>query len=384
LLAGGINLFVQHKSLAQAKIANPLQIEVDSSDPVIPSGYGKRELSSFEIYRIEQEIAKLEQTATAELEQGDPNTAFELWYRQLKLARAINPEVEIEALGNVGAIAWQENRAWDLRNIANRLMAIEQEITVADLSPELLKRFAIAYERVRYLEQAIAINRRILSNSKQQQNLVAAAENLKTLGKLYVAKFNYREAAKTYQELLTLAESKSNSESSQINFYLNTLIDLYDRTYQIKPAVATKKRLIANYIASKKLDRVAGLALAIAHDRETLNQTTEAKKSYHQAFELASTNQQLAIANNSLDSLGKLYLRERQEQKAIATFTQLLEIQNKSYNHYGLINTYDTLGQIYLKSAQKKKAKQYFRQALDLAQTLDYKVEYFQQQIAKL
>jgi tetratricopeptide (TPR) repeat protein len=389
LLAGIINLFsVQHKLLAellsQSQVANPLQIEVDSSDPVIPSGYGKRELSSFEIYRIEQEIAKLEQTATAELQQGNPHRAFELWYRQLKLARAINPKVEIEALGKVGAIAWQENRASDLRNIANRLMAIEQKIAVANLSPELLKRFATAYEQVRYLEQAIAINQQILSNSKQQQNLVAVAENLKTLGKLYVAKFNYREAAETYQELLTLAESKSNSkQSEQVNFYLNTLIDLYDRTDRIKPAIDTKKRLIANYIASKKLDRVAALALAIAHDYETLNQTTEAKESYHQAFELASTNQQLAIANNSLDSLGKLYLREGQEQKAIATFTQLLEIQHRSYNHYGSIDTYDTLGKIYLKSGQKKEAKQYFQQALNLAKALDYKVEYFQQQINK-
>jgi tetratricopeptide (TPR) repeat protein len=77
-------------------------------------------------------------------------------------------------------------------------------------------------------------------------------------------------------------------------------------------------------------------------------------------------------------------LREGQEQKAIATFTQLLKIQQESYNHYGSIDTYDTLGKIYLKSGQKKEAKQYFQQALNLAKALDYKVEYLQQQIAKL
>jgi tetratricopeptide (TPR) repeat protein len=382
LLAGGINLFcVHHQLLAQSQIANPLQTGVDRRDPVIPPGYGRRKLSAFEIYRLEQKINQLQQTASQELQQGNPNRAFELWYRQLKLARAINTEVEIEALGKVGAIAWQENRAVDLRNIANRLMTIEKGITIADLSPQLLESLATAYQQVKYLEQAIAIEQQILKNSKQQQNLAAVAENLKILAELYVAKFDYRSAAKTYQELLTLAESESNSE--QVNFYLTTLIDLYDRTGQTKPAIATRKRLIKNYMESNKLDQVAGLELAIAHDYQALNQTTKAREAYERGFTLASATQQLAIANDALESLGKLYLKKGQEQQAIATFTQLQTIQRKSYNHYGLINTYDTLGKIYLKLEQKKEAKQYFQQALELAKALDYKVDYFKQLIAK-
>lgn len=381
-LAGSINLLATQTLLAQSQGTNPLQTGVDSRDPLIPDGYGKRQLSSFEIYRLQQEIERLEQTATQELQQGNTNRAFELWYRQLKLARAINTEVEIEALGEVGAIAWQENRAGDLRNIANRLMAIEKKITIADLDSKLLERFATAYQQIKYPEQAIAIYQQILSNNKQQKKLVAVEANLKTLGELYLAKFNYLSAAKTYQELLTLAESKSNLE--EVNFYLNTLIDLYDRTNQIAPAIATKERLIENYTAVKKLEQVAKLELAIAHDYQTLTQTPQAIEAYERGFRLASTTQQLAIADDALNSLGKLYLQERQEKKAIATFTQLLTIQRQSYNHYGLINTYDTLGKIALKSERKTQAKQYFQQALELAKALDYKVEYFQQQIAKL
>jgi tetratricopeptide (TPR) repeat protein len=41
------------------------------------------------------------------------------------------------------------------------------------------------------------------------------------------------------------------------------------------------------------------------------------------------------------------------------------------------------LGKIYLKLEQKTQAKQYFQQALELAKALDYKVDYFQQLIAK-
>lgn len=386
LLAGGINLFgVHHKLLAQTQIANPLQTGVDRRDPLIPDGYGRRKLSTFEIYRLKQEIERLEQTASQELQQGNPNRAFELWYRQLKLARAISTEVEIKALGKVGAIAWQENRTVDLRNIANRLIAIEKEITkeitIANLSPQLLESLATAYQQVKYLEQAIAIEQQILNDSKQQQNLVAVAENLQILAELYIANFDYSLATKTYQELLTLAESKSNSE--QINFYLTTLIDLYDRTGQTKLAIATRKRLIKNYIESNKIDQVAKLELAIAHDYQTLTQTAKAIAAYKRGLTSASATQQLAIADDALDSLGKLYLKKEQVQQAISTFTQLQTIQRKSYNHYGLINTYDMLGKIYLKLEQKTQAQQYFQQALELAKALDYKVDYFQQLIAK-
>lgn len=383
LLAGGINLFgVHHQLLAQNQIANPLQTGVDRRDPLIPPGYGRRKLSNFEIYRLEQKINQLEQTASQELQQGNTDRAFELWYRQLKLARAINPEVEIEALGKVGAIAWQENRAVDLRNIAHRLVAIKQGITIADLSSQLLEKLAIAYQQVKYLEQAIAIEQQILKNSRQQQNLVAVKENLQILAELYVANFDYSLAAKTYQELLTLAEAKSNSK--QVSFYLTTLIDLYDRTGQTKLAIATRKHLIKNYTKNNKLDQVARLELAIAHDYEALNQTTKAREAYERGFTLASATQQLAIANDALESLGKLYLKEGKETKAIATFTQLENVQRQSYNHYGLINTYDILGKIYLKLEQRKEAKQYFQQALELAKTLDYKVDYFNDQLSKL
>lgn len=380
-------LSVPEIAIAQNQLANPLEREIDSNDPLIPAGYGKRELSAFEISRIAREIKQLEETATRELQQGNGDQAFELWYRQLKLVRAINTEVEIEALGKIGAIAWQSNRSWDLRNIANRLIMIEQEISVANADPKLLQPLATAYEQLRYLEQAIAIYQQILLKNKQQKNLVAEAENLTTLGKLYIAQFNYPSAATTYQELLTLAEAKSDSNQfnlNQVNFYLSTLSDLYDRTGQTQGVIATRKRLIGNYTASKKLERVAALELAIAGNYATLNQIQQAKEVYQQAVTLATAQQQLAIADAALDSLGKLYLKEGQEQEAIATFTQLLEIQQQSYNDYGLINTYDTLGKIYLSSGQNKPAKHYFQQALDLAQTLNYQVEYFKQQITKL
>ncbi|MEO1341184.1 MAG: tetratricopeptide repeat protein, partial [Cyanobacteria bacterium J06635_13] len=226
LLGGSIVLTPVCRVLAQPETSNPLEVGIDQSDPVIPLGYGRRELSAFEIRRIEQEMAQLNRAAKAELQQGNGKEAFRLWYRQLKLASAVNKVTEIETLGKVGAIAWKENRGEDLRNIANRLITIESTIKTDELSPELQKELAAAYQRVRYLEQAIAIYEQILAQNEQQENSQATAKNWETLGKLYLAQFNYPSAASSYEKLLELAQTKPNL-NLRTSLYLTTLADIY-------------------------------------------------------------------------------------------------------------------------------------------------------------
>ena len=116
-LLGVVVLSLQEITLAQTQPANPL--EVNQSDPLIPDGYGKRPLTSFEKYRIEKAIVDLNQTAQAELERGNADRAFTLWYRQLRLTRVIDTSAEIKALGEIGAIAWQENRGADVLLLAD-------------------------------------------------------------------------------------------------------------------------------------------------------------------------------------------------------------------------------------------------------------------------
>lgn len=380
-LSALIEFFIPQTSVAQNQL-NPLEVEIDKSDPVIPLGYKKRKLSTFEINRIKREMEKLDRAARIELEQGKGKEAFELWYRQLKLARAVSIEAEVEALGKVGEIAWQANRGADLRNIANRLIAIESEIKDDNLSPTLLEQFAIAYQQVRYLPQAIAIHEQILARNRQS-GLRKVEANLNTLGKLYLAQFDYQKAALTYEQLLTLAKTKSRIDP-QIGFYLETLIDIYDRTKQKKQAIDTSQSLIANYEANGKQNKIPQLKLALADNHAALDNTARAIEVYEEAFTLAIEEQQLAISEEALNSLGKLYQTEAKPQLAIATLTRLLELQQQSYNHYGLINTYDALGKIHLKSAQKQQAKQYFQSALKLARELDYKVSYFNNRLNKL
>ena len=366
---------------AENTSANPLDAKIDRSDPVIPAGYGTRELSSFEKYRITKAINELDRSARIKLEQGEDG-AFKLWYRRLKLSRALGSEAEITALGNVGAIAWKENRGEDLRNIADRLIKIQDELTSQEsLSPDLLSKFATAYQQIRYLDKAVNIYQQILVNSREQDDAIAERQNLTKLGELYLARFNDRQAAKIYRELLSSTDSKS--EPKLQTTYLNTLIDIYDRTSQTSKALAARKRLLELYAKSQP-DKLAGLEIAIADDYQSLNQSQKAIEAYERAFNTALPAQRFATASDALTQLGKLYRKTDSIDRAIATYLKLLKIQQQSDDRYGAIDTYDTLGKIHLDLEQKAQARQYFERGLKLAESLDYKVKYFRDRINSL
>lgn len=375
---------VEEEILAQTRSANPLFVEINQSDPLIPAGYGKRSLTSFEQYRLQKEISRLDQTAVEQLKQNNQDEAFKQWYRYLKLSRVLSHELEIKHLGKVGAIAWQSNRGLEVRNIAERLVALQVELSPEESVPvSLLESFAKAYQQVRYIDKAIAIYQQSLDNSITTNDLIAKQKYLETLGRLYLSRFDYANGADIYQELLTLAEKKPQQEK-QIAFYLNTLIKIYDRTGATSKAILFRRRLIKQYAKSQNLAKIPVLEIAIANDYKTLEQEPQAIKAYQRTVAVASMTEQLAIASDALISLGKIYQTNMVLEQAVKTYRKLLQIQQKSYNYYGLMDTYDTLGKIHIASNQKTKAKQNFQAALMLAKSLDYKVKYFSQRIRQL
>lgn len=381
LLSIGI-VFPGKLAFAQNSGDNPLLEAVNKSDyPVgtqrdrlIPPGYGRRELTSFEKYRIEETIPELDRAAEAELKQGKGDEAMKLWYRRLMLTRALDRIQEIEALGEIGAIAWQENRGTDVRNIAERLIAIEEELA-GQRSFETLDRLATAYEQVRYLDKATSIYQQIVVSGRKQNNPTIQQKNLETLGELYLARFNYSQAANVYQELLALNQADEPKQAK----YLHNLANIYDRLDRPEQAITVKQRLIA-LNADTQTSTIADLLRSIARDYETLNQIDNAIEAYNRALEIAVTDGKLATASDILSRLGKIYRESERIDEAIATYGKLLKVQQQSYNDYGMLDTYDTLGKIYLDS-DKTKAKEYFQQGLELATSLDRKVKYFSDRI---
>ena len=360
---------------AETKVFDPL--ETIKSDPLLPPKRTERPLTTFEKNRIKRGIVNIEREAQAALAAGKTESAFSLWYRALRLQREVSTSAEIAALGRVGAIAWQENRGADLRAIAERLLAIQQEVTAkSKYNLTLLNQLGTAYRKTRYIDWAIAVYQTILAQGKSSSSPQNELNNLQVLGELHLAIFDYSKAEAIYQKLLVNAKT----DRQQLQ-YLNSLTTIYDRTQQFKQAISTKKQLLAKYQQTKQVDQLAAMQIAIAEDYQLLENIPQAARHYQQASTIASQTQQYAVATEALTKLAELYLESDRLKDTLQTYQQLAQIQQKSYNYYGLMDTYDRLGKIYLSSDDYSQARASWQQGLKLAKFLNYRDKYFSDRI---
>lgn len=382
----GLNLIVNIvdlgsiQLLATAQTNNTNSLEIPLDDPLLPSPKINRDLSPLEIRRVKQEVTKINQEATAELAIGNQELAFQLWFRELRLQRALGREAEVIALGRIGNIAWQQNRGLELREIAERLITIEQKAqTENNLNNEFLNAIGVAYQQIKYLDQAINIYKIILEEVRKQNDLVAEQNNLELLGKLYLAKFDYLSAALIYEELLTLVQNNLAREenSKRIETYLIELVEIYHRLEQPEAAIKSQKQLIDQYITEGRINSVATLKIAVGNDYQNLQQPQLASQYYQEAYTLAQSLQQVALAADALTQLAILYQQENQLQLAISTYQQLIDTEQKADNFYGLMNAYDNLGNIYLEIEDYSQALVSFEAGLAIAESLNYRIDYF-------
>ncbi|MGV2828338.1 tetratricopeptide repeat protein [Myxosarcina sp. GI1(2024)] len=384
------------RAIALATTPHPL--EVPQSDPLLPASSNDRPLSAFEIGRIEREIERINQKAEAQLAAGKIDEAFNLWYRELRLQRAIGTLEEVAALGRIGNLAWQQNRGLDTRAIAKRLAEIRTNAAAEDkLNLPLLKQLGMAYQQVRYLDRAIEIYQQIVVNARQTDALTRVNENLQILAELYLDLFDYPQAAEVYQELLVRRDSGVSSELrdavispiTQLNpddevIYLTKLATIYDRIPQIEKAIEIKHRLAKRYLQVENIENLSAVYLAIARDYKELNNYSEASNYYQQAYNLATNARQLASAIEILAELAHLYRQEGRLEEAIATYKRQIELQQQAYDYYGWMETCDLLGKIYWDLKNYSQAQTFYRQGLELARTLNYRVGYFTEQLEQI
>jgi tetratricopeptide (TPR) repeat protein len=322
---------------------------------------------------------EIDTQAKVEFAAGNQEEAFKLWYRELRLQRALSRKEEITALARVGAIAWENNLSQHLRFITQRLVTIEEEATAKEsLTPQLLDSLATAYEQVRDVDKAIAIYQKILTNTRKQDDIETEKLTLETLGKLYLAKFDYVQAAKIYEELLSLVPTEVETA------YLHQLAEIYDRLSQPAKALGIKEQLAQKYLNNQQLEELAVLKISLAENYQATQQLEKASQNYQEAYALAKSLQQLALTGDSLEKLAKLYSDRHQSDRALQTYQELLKVQQKSYNFYGLMNTYDRIANVYWQQNNYTQALTAFEQGLTIAESLNYRVDYFTGQINKI
>jgi tetratricopeptide (TPR) repeat protein len=375
-LAGGMAVRPENASAQAQSKPNPLEQKI--SDPLIPPF--ERPLMPVERRKLAESLEQLNWEARAELDAGNEEAAFELWYRELVLRRWLGPLAEISALGRVGAVAWDKLRTDDVQFITERLLAIQQRAeSRTPLTPEMLAALATAYDQVHSLENSLPIYQKILANTRQQQDIKTEEETLNKIGQLYLAKFDYGKAAEVYEALLDIAQSQNNAYTEGI--YLQQLAKIYGEASQPQNALRIKQELAENYLKNKNLQALPALKILIAADYEAINEPERASQTYQEAFSLAWSLQQFGAAGEALQKLAQLYRNYEQDDYALGIYNELIKVEQQSYNYYGQMKAYDNIGQIYLKQGNYEQAVSAFKKALEIARSLKYQEDYFLQRI---
>ncbi|WP_293079565.1 tetratricopeptide repeat protein [Moorena sp. SIO3H5] len=361
---------------------NPNPLELTAPDPLLPSLSPEEPLNPSERSRLKQALDELNAEAEAEFNAGNQSKAFDIWYREIRLRRVLgDPVAEVQTLGTVGGVAWNENNKQSVQLITARLEEIQQENEAEDsINLPLLKALGKAYEQIRVPGQALTVYDQILADARNQDDMATVEATLKTMGELHMAWFDYPKAAETYEELLAQALNQAQNQRERINeevAYLQQLAYIYDQDQQPDQALPKKQQLVDIYLSQGNDTQIPALKIAIASDYNSLNQPEKASQTYQEAYSLAWSLQQFAHASEALQPLAELYLTSKQPEFALQVYEVLLQVEQQSYNYYGLMNTYDKIGQVYLDMNNYPQALAAFQKGLDLAESLQHREAYF-------
>ncbi|MEP0915569.1 hypothetical protein NC981_01970 [Leptolyngbya sp. DQ-M1] len=366
---------------------NPL--ELSTPDPLLPGGLN-RPLPEAEKQALRTALDRLDTEAGAKLRSGDSLGAFDIWNRELRLRRALGLLEEVQALGRVGNIAWVQNQPNQVRVITNRLSAIQTQIQqpqnnqpVPPDRAQILPALGLAFQQVRSPGLALKVYQQMLTEARARQDAAAELNLLNTIGQLHLSWFNYPDAIATYTELLNIAKARNDAQNVTAN--LAQLAYISEQAKQPAQAIAYQQQLIDIYQRDPQQARlIPALKLRQADNYAATNQLEAAEKVYQETFELAAPLLQFAYASDALRKLGALYRSNNRLDAALQVYQYLAGVQQQAYDTFGVMDAYDQIGQIQLQRNARTEAANAFRQGLEVAQQINYRVDYFTEQLQKI
>lgn len=357
----------------EAIVPNPL--EITQPDPLLPNFTGEN-LTSQEKEKLIADLNDLNKQATSEYQGGNKVTAFQIWFRELRLQRKLGIKPEIAALSRVGELAWQDNQKQELKWIVERLNAIEKEVQGQNpVDVDLVKDLAITYQKLREYNSATKLYQRVLQQAKGSKDGVTQKSTLETLGELHLSWLDYPKAAAVYEELLNFALLNGDYLNQVV--YIKKLGEIYDKAKQPENALRNKLKLLESYQSSQKNEETSGLYLEIADLYQSLGKLNQAVQYYQKAYESSWSNQQFDYASESLNKLALLYSSQGKPDVSLRIYQALLQVNQKTYSYYDLMNTYDRIGEIYMQQKDYTQAASVFEKGLEIAKSMDYRQEYF-------
>lgn len=372
---------------APNQFSNPLELK--TPDPLLPGGLN-RPLSEAEKQTLRAALDQLDTEASAKLRSGDVPGAFDLWNRELRLRRALGLLEEVQALGRVGNIAWIENQSNQVRFITNRLSAIQtqvqqpskNQVTLPDRA-QILPALGIAFQQVRSPGLALKVYQQMLTEARARKDAIAEVDLLNTIGQLHLSWFDYPNAIATYTELLKLARARNDAQNVLAN--LVQLAYTHEQANQPAQAATYQQQVIEIYQRNpQQAALIPALKIRLGDDLAASKQLDAAEKAYQEAFQLAQPLLQLAYASDALRKLGALYRSNNRLDAALQVYEYLAGVQQQAYDSFGVMDAFDQIGQIQVQRKAIPEAANAFQQGLEVAKQINYRVDYFTEQIQKL
>ena len=355
-------------------LADPLSD--NPRDPLLPTPAVERDLSPLEILDLEAGLTRLDQEARILLRGDDVDEAFERWMREARLQRFFGVDAELEALERISQFAWDAQRSTEVRLLSAR---VRQLLPTIEEDEARLTQIAGISETLRDTTTTAAAYRQLAALAAEQGDGVTQRQRLEQLAAFHLEWFEFPEAATVYEQLLADATAR-NAVEQQIA-YLEEVIYSYQSNESYAQAIQAQTDLLALYRSEGQVEREPALEVAIARNYRALNQPENAIDYYRLAYSTAQRLQQYGYSSTVLQDLGELYTSLNRYEDAVSMYNLLVNVEQQSYNHYGIMDAYDHLGQIYRSQGDKTNARVAFTAGLAFAEALDYRQDYFQEQI---
>ena len=349
----------------------------------------RRSLNDLEKEKLRSALDTLHVEGKAQFAQKKSDEAFLIWFRELRLRRVLGFREEIFALAKIGEIAWQNNRTSDLRDITERLQAIQIKIQpqsnpatpspIFDEAsfPELNEYLAIAYQVLRAPQLALSIYEPRLQSLRSNalpnslpnaltSNPIELFKTLNSIGLIHLDWFRYTKAQRTYQDLRELSRLAQNPASEAL--YLIQLTYIAEQNHQPKDAIGPLQDLIILYAARPEVQ--PALTLRLAENYDKAQDFSNAEKNYQTTFTLSQTLSQNSYGSSALFALGDLYRRTERFPAAEQVYDFLVDSEQAVYNLHNAMKASDSLGQMRDRQQNYPGAIAAYEQATAIAQRL--------------
>ncbi len=366
----------------------PSPLELTAPDPLLPNGL-KTPLNAADRSRLAIALDGINQQAFAKLAAGVPLEAFDLWSRELRLRRALGFTEEVGALGRVGDLAWKQNQPNQVRVITLRLQSIQTQVQTGKLDKvppqpafdrtQLLSALGIAYQQVRSPGLALSAYETLLTEARQRRDVTQEVSLLNTIGQLHLSWFDYPKAIATYTDLLNGSKARSDQTNEIVS--ISQLAFAHEQAKQPAQTVPYQQQLVQLYQQTQQQPLIPPLKIKIADNYAASGQVALAEQTYQEAFTLAQPLMQLAYAKDALQKLGALYRKNDRPDAALRVYEYLIGFGQQTFDLYSTMDAYDKIGQIQFARKSYPEAVTAFNQGLELAKQLNYRMDYFTNQI---